>query len=99
MGESCRSRADCHTGLRCVQQVCRSIHEGAACQSDAQCPDQLVCLQARCASRFSAAAAPTAARCRRRADQHAPAGPKAVADSEIRLTGTHLIVGASPAEA
>ena len=94
VGESCRSRADCHTGLRCVQQVCRSIHEGAACQGDAQCPDQLVCLQNRCASRFSAAATPTAAAAAA-PDQPAPAGPKAVADSEIRLTGTHLIVGAS----
>jgi hypothetical protein len=36
-GESCRARADCKSGLKCVEAACQDELEGTTCQSSAEC--------------------------------------------------------------
>jgi hypothetical protein len=49
-GESCRARADCRTGLKCVSSVCRDEREGTTCGSTAECGGELKCVQNVCTS-------------------------------------------------
>ena len=43
-GESCRARADCQTGLRCFNGMCRDEREGMTCGSTAECGGMLRCV-------------------------------------------------------
>lgn len=36
-GESCRARADCQSGLRCIDATCVDEREGTSCQTGAEC--------------------------------------------------------------
>ncbi len=47
-GESCRARADCEEGLRCVSSVCRDDREGTRCLSAADCGGRLLCAAGFC---------------------------------------------------
>ena len=50
-GESCRARADCRTGLKCVASTCVDEHEGQACGATAECGAQgLKCIDQKCTS-------------------------------------------------
>ena len=48
-GESCRARADCRAGLKCVNEVCTSEHEGETCAATSDCGD-LKCVDHKCTS-------------------------------------------------
>ena len=48
-GESCRARADCRSGLKCIGSVCTDELEGTTCQSSTQC-GSLRCIQNVCTS-------------------------------------------------
>lgn len=48
-GESCRARADCQSGLKCIGAVCTDELEGTTCQSSAEC-GSLRCIQNVCTS-------------------------------------------------
>ncbi|MEQ9320158.1 MAG: hypothetical protein RIF41_13420, partial [Polyangiaceae bacterium] len=37
LGESCRARADCQDGLKCMEQVCVDPMEGQTCGARADC--------------------------------------------------------------
>ncbi len=48
-GESCRARADCSEGLKCVDQVCKDELEGSSCTSRADCGNRgLSCIDSKC---------------------------------------------------
>jgi hypothetical protein len=57
-GESCRARADCNGGLRCVNQVCTDEHEGQACGATSDCGGVLKCIQNKCTTPGAASAKP-----------------------------------------
>lgn len=48
-GESCRARADCKSGLKCIGAVCTDELEGTTCQSSSEC-GSLRCIQNVCTS-------------------------------------------------
>jgi hypothetical protein len=48
MGDSCRVRADCGPGLRCIANACRNRLEGTLCTSDPECGRGLLCLGGKC---------------------------------------------------
>ena len=48
-GESCRARADCAEGLKCVARQCVDEREGRACEATSECGG-LKCIQKRCTS-------------------------------------------------
>lgn len=86
-GESCRARADCESGLRCVANVCRDPLEGTACGASAECGPQLRCIQQVCQSplmvnSFTGAAA-------------APREPEAPGDGRVSIDGVHGFIGVS----
>lgn len=49
-GESCRARADCRAGLKCVAQVCTDEHEGQSCGATSDCGGELKCIRNKCTS-------------------------------------------------
>jgi hypothetical protein len=49
-GESCRTRADCKTGLDCAGGKCRDEHEGRECGATADCGGFLRCIDHVCRS-------------------------------------------------
>ena len=48
IGESCRARADCQSGLKCISQTCQHELYGLPCGTDSQCGDNLRCVQGVC---------------------------------------------------
>ncbi len=50
IGESCRRRADCKEGLKCVRHTCTDPHEGETCGATADCGGELKCINQRCTS-------------------------------------------------
>ncbi len=48
-GESCRARADCQRGLKCIEAMCIDEREGTTCQTSAQC-GPLKCIENICTS-------------------------------------------------
>lgn len=48
-GESCRARSDCKAGLKCMNEVCTSEHEGETCGATSDCGD-LKCVEHKCTS-------------------------------------------------
>jgi hypothetical protein len=48
-GESCRARADCLEGLRCIANTCTAPDPGA-CEADADCAAEQACQDGRCAA-------------------------------------------------
>lgn len=62
VGESCRARSDCRTGLKCVNAVCTApvvTKEGQACEASVECSSDgsLRCISKVCVRRGSAPAA------------------------------------------
>jgi hypothetical protein len=55
IGESCRRRADCKEGLKCVRHTCNDPHEGETCGATADCGGELKCINQRCTSPNAAA--------------------------------------------
>ena len=49
-GESCRARADCKAGLKCVNQACTDEHEGQSCAATSDCGGDLKCIKQKCTS-------------------------------------------------
>jgi hypothetical protein len=49
-GESCRSRADCKSTLKCFANACRDALEGASCTSRQDCGTNLKCFDGVCTS-------------------------------------------------
>jgi hypothetical protein len=49
-GESCRARADCKSGLKCVNQTCADEHEGQSCSATGDCGGELKCIKNKCTS-------------------------------------------------
>jgi hypothetical protein len=85
VGESCRARADCESGLRCIASVCRDPLEGTACGASAECGPHLRCYQQVCQSPLTA---------------YAPLGgaderPRDPADGLTTIDGAHGFIGAS----
>jgi hypothetical protein len=54
-GESCRARADCKAGLKCMNQMCTDQHEGETCGATSDCGGELKCIGQKCTSPFGAA--------------------------------------------
>lgn len=48
-GESCRARADCRRGLKCIAATCVDEHEGTSCQATSDC-GELRCVRNTCVS-------------------------------------------------
>lgn len=48
IGESCRARADCQQGFKCIAQTCQDELYGMPCGTDSQCGDNLSCVQGVC---------------------------------------------------
>lgn len=48
VGESCRARADCRTGLRCMNNVCHDEREGLSCAATPDCGGELRCIRNVC---------------------------------------------------
>lgn len=87
VGESCRARADCEQGLRCIANVCRDPLEGTACGASAECGPHLRCYQQVCQSSLGA---------------YAPLGgmgaserPEEPVDERTSIDGVHGFIGAS----
>jgi hypothetical protein len=57
-GESCRARADCKSGLQCIEGACRDPHEGQACGATPDCGGVLRCVDHVCRSQATYAAPP-----------------------------------------
>jgi hypothetical protein len=92
-GESCRARADCREGLRCVENTCTEPPAGA-CESDADCAEGQTCSEGACAAARDEAAAGAAP------EQGEAEGADAVGDepaggrwADFRLEGTHFFAG------
>jgi hypothetical protein len=49
-GESCRARADCKSGLKCMNKVCTDEHEGESCGATSDCGGRLKCIDNKCTS-------------------------------------------------
>lgn len=49
-GETCTSRQDCRTDLRCVADTCRDPREGQSCASTRDCGGELKCIRRACTS-------------------------------------------------
>jgi len=104
IGESCRRKADCKEGLRCIRHACQDPHEGETCGSTADCGGELKCINQRCTSP-GAASSTTAPQTQPKgegtegeAGQNKPDAPHAVASSEgmtFRLDDgqTHFFLG------
>jgi len=57
-GESCRARADCKTGLKCINQACADEHEGQSCAATSDCGGELKCIKNKCSSGVAKDTAP-----------------------------------------
>jgi hypothetical protein len=53
IGESCRARSDCRSGLKCIAQACTDEREGAQCFTNGDCGGELACVQNYCTRRAS----------------------------------------------
>jgi hypothetical protein len=62
IGESCRRRADCKEGLKCVRHTCTDPHEGETCGATADCGGELKCINQRCTSPGSPSSTSSTAR-------------------------------------
>ncbi|MCA9625520.1 MAG: hypothetical protein KC731_41145, partial [Myxococcales bacterium] len=47
-GESCRARADCKQGLKCIDNVCVDPREGETCGATSDCGGWLRCIDKVC---------------------------------------------------
>lgn len=53
-GESCRARADCKNGLKCMNEVCTDEREGESCGATSDCGGRLKCIDNKCTSPLGA---------------------------------------------
>jgi hypothetical protein len=53
-GESCRARADCKNGLKCVNQLCTDEREGQTCGATSDCGGELRCIGGKCTTPIGA---------------------------------------------
>ncbi len=53
-GESCRARADCKNGLKCVNLLCTDEHEGQTCGATSDCGGELRCIGGKCTTTIGA---------------------------------------------
>lgn len=91
-GESCRARADCREGLRCLENTCTAPAAGA-CEADADCAEGQTCVEGSCAAAETggdAAAAP-AEQGEAGETTESPETGRRWADFE--LEGTHFFAG------
>jgi hypothetical protein len=58
-GESCRARADCQSGLACLQNICRYPDEGKTCGARSDCTAPLACFDRVCTVEGERAITPT----------------------------------------